>query len=122
MVECDFERIEQVLSNLIGNALKFSISGQKIVFGAQEKKGEIVFFISDQGPGIPPEEQPHVFDRYWQTGNHKKAGIGLGLAICKGIIEAHGGTIGVDSEEGKGSVFWFRIPPAQAGAKEKMVS
>ncbi len=118
---CDFERIVQVFSNLIGNALKFSAPNQKIVFGTRLENGAVVFFVADQGPGISEEEQLHVFERYWQAGTHKKAGAGLGLAICKGIIAAHGGKIWVTSHLGFGATFYFTIPngsmaPARQGS------
>ncbi len=76
--------------------------------------------VVDRGRGIPPKYKNLLFQRFQQveaSDARKKGGTGLGLAICKGIIEAHGGTIGVESEEGKGSCFWFKIPPSQAGAK-----
>jgi signal transduction histidine kinase len=69
-----------------------------------------VFAVRDTGPGIPAEALPHVFDRFWQARQQGSHGIGLGLAIAKGIVEAHGGRVGVDSEPGDGSRFWFALP------------
>jgi PAS domain S-box-containing protein len=111
-VYADRERLVQVLVNLIGNAIKFSPAGGDIKISAHESDGWTVIKVRDQGPGIPAAYKDAVFDRYRQLpgGQAKKGSTGLGLAICKVIVEQHGGTIGVDSEEGKGSTFWFRLP------------
>jgi signal transduction histidine kinase len=99
-VNADRDRVLQVLANLIGNALKHA-KGAAIALTLAERNGHAVFSITDQGPGIPPEELPHVFDRYWQGRKRKRNGAGLGLAIAKGIVEAHRGTIAVDSKPGR---------------------
>jgi signal transduction histidine kinase len=107
----DASRIVQVLGNLLNNALKFTPDGGRITVGADAKGGSIVFFVSDSGPGIPLADQPRVFDRYWhsrRTAN--KRGTGLGLSIAKGIVEAHGGRIWIDSAPGEGATFRFSIP------------
>jgi signal transduction histidine kinase len=111
-VEGDHDRVLQVFSNIIGNAIKFSAREESIIIGTEVKDGEAVFWVSDKGPGIAKEELPNLFDRYWQ-GDHKKskhAGVGLGLYIAKQMVEAHGGRIWAESEPGKGSTFYFTLP------------
>jgi PAS domain S-box-containing protein len=109
-VTADRERVLQVFSNLVGNALKFCRPGQGITLSARAL-GEIVeFTISDTGPGIPAEHIDHIFDRFWQVRRTGRQGIGLGLAIVKGIIDAHSGTVHVSSELGSGTAFTFTLP------------
>lgn len=107
---CDRERVLQVLSNLAGNAIKFTPSGGTVVLGARAEAGEIIFTVSDTGPGIAVENVSRVFDRFWQAKETRLQGTGLGLAISKGIIAAHGGRIWVESELGKGARFMFSLP------------
>ncbi len=124
-VNADGDRLVQVIVNLMSNACKFSPKGATVTVRVDEIPNWIEVKVIDRGRGIPAKFKNLLFQRFQQveaSDAKRKGGTGLGLAICKGIIEAHGGTIGVDSEEGKGSVFWFRIPPAQAGAIEKKVS
>src|SRR5262245_18128358 len=121
-VAADGRRVEQVLSNLLGNAIKFSRQGSKIVVSAREQDNSIVVCVSDDGPGIPREHLSKVFDRYWQAEETKRAGLGLGLSIAKGIVEAHGGKIWVDSELGKGSSFFFTLPLATPDTKRSKVA
>lgn len=112
-VVADPVRIHQVLSNLISNAVKFAPSGMEIVVGAQRENDHARFFVTDQGIGIPRAEQVKLFDRFHRGQNAhtpETPGAGLGLYISKGIIEAHGGKIGVESEVGRGSTFWFTLP------------
>ena len=105
----DRDRLLQVFSNLGGNAIKFTPVGGMVTLRAVA--GEAVeFAVIDNGPGIPEADLSHVFDRFWQAKATAKLGTGLGLAIAKGIIEAHGGSIGVRSQVGKGSEFYFTIP------------
>src|SRR5262249_53115803 len=87
-VAADAPRVEQVVSNLLGNAIKFSPKGGKIVVSAREHDNSIVVCISDDGPGILRENLSKVFDRYWQSAETKLEGMGLGLSIAKGIVEA----------------------------------
>jgi signal transduction histidine kinase len=108
----DRERIHQVLSNLAGNAIKFTPQGGRVLVSAVVEDGEVRVSVADTGPGIPPEHLPHVFDRFWQARSTRRAGAGLGLAIARGIVEAHGGRIGVESQRGLGTTFWFTLPPA----------
>jgi PAS domain S-box-containing protein len=108
-VQVDPERITQVISNIVGNAIKFTPAGGEIRVSADELPDAVVVRVSDTGPGIPVEHLVHVFDRYWQlTRRHR--GAGLGLPIAKAIIEAHAGRIWVESSEGKGATFHFTLP------------
>jgi signal transduction histidine kinase len=109
-VACDYERIVQVLSNLLSNALKFSSSGTKISLSVNATGNAVIFSVADNGLGISANDQTHIFDRFWQASEGRKGGTGLGLAICKGIVEAHGGKIWVESKPGVGSTFKFSIP------------
>ena len=109
MVAADRERIRQALSNLIGNSVKFSPRGSVIELRAQKKDGEIVVSVSDRGPGMNEEQLSHAFDRFWQSRRTDREGAGLGLAITRGIIEAHGGKIWAESAEGAGSKFSFTL-------------
>jgi PAS domain S-box-containing protein len=110
-LSCDRERIERVFTNLIGNSLKFCTSGAAISVRGKVVHGEVAFSVEDTGPGIPAEQIPHLFDRYW-TAHHARGtkGAGLGLYICKGIVEAHGGRLWVDSVVGRGTTFFFTLP------------
>lgn len=109
---CDNDRIHQVFANILNNAIKFTPAGGTITIFDQQEDPFIRFKISDTGPGIAKEDQAHLFDRYWQVKDTKKKGTGLGLFIAKGIVEAHGGDISVESDLGKGAVFSFTIPMA----------
>ena len=110
VVRCDRERLLQVFSNLIGNALKFTPEGGRVEVRAAATTGEVVFSVSDTGSGIEPQHLPHVFDRFWRAQRNKREGIGLGLAIAHGIVQAHGGRIWVESTIGVGSTFRFALP------------
>ena len=106
----DQGRILQVLSNLVSNALKFTPSGGVVTLSAELVDGRVQCSVRDTGPGIPPEQLPNVFGKFWQARRGDRRGVGLGLAIARGIVEAHGGTIGVKSDVGRGSVFSFTLP------------
>jgi PAS domain S-box-containing protein len=106
----DPDRILQVFTNLMGNAIKFTPRGGVVTVGASLEPGQVVFCISDTGPGIPEEHLPHLFDRFWQARSTDRRGAGLGLAIAKGIVEAHGGRLWVRSALGQGSTFSFCVP------------
>ncbi len=113
----DRHRVLQVFENLIGNALKFTPAGGTITVGAARQAGSVRFHVRDTGPGVPAEDQPHLFDRFWQAPGsrpEKPSGAGLGLPIVKGIIEAHGGRIWIDSVLGAGSTFYFTLPTTAA--------
>jgi signal transduction histidine kinase len=108
----DRSRLLQVLNNLLDNALKFT-PGPGTIVVALEEAGELVkFSVSDTGPGIAGENQSRVFDRYWHGRRGDAAGTGLGLFICKRIVEAHGGQIAIESQSGKGTTVLFTIPAA----------
>jgi signal transduction histidine kinase len=112
IVYADGNRLVQVLVNLLSNAIKFSPQNGAVSLVVSSLDGELEIGVKDQGPGIPPAQADAIFEAYRQVEGQdiKKGGTGLGLTICKSIIEAHGGRIGVTSEVGKGSVFWFKIP------------
>jgi signal transduction histidine kinase len=111
-VASDRERVLQVFANLIGNAIKFTPKGGEIRILSSLEHGEVRFTVADTGPGIPAEHLDHVFDRYWQAKSTAKLGTGLGLSIAKGIVEAHGGRIWVESSPGSGAEFNFTLPLA----------
>lgn len=111
-VVADPKRVGQVLANLIGNALKFTPEGGVVEIDAHRDGDFVRFSVIDTGPGIPADELPHLFARFHQTRDNalKDKGLGLGLSICKGLVEAHGGRIWVESLPGAGSGFNFTLP------------
>lgn len=109
-IHADPERLFQVLSNLVGNAIKFTPRMGTVGVHAKSVGDEIVFIVRDSGEGIPKEHLPHVFDRYWTMKEGNPTGTGLGLYITQGIVEAHGGQIVAESEPGQGSEFRFTVP------------
>lgn len=119
LVTCDRERVLQVFDNVVGNAIKFSSPGDTVLLSVESSPHECMFAVRDAGPGIPEQELPRLFDRFWTsprgTGGN---GTGLGLAIARGIVEAHGGRIWVESAPGEGTSFFFTLPtPAGLRAK-----
>lgn len=110
VVDADAERVFQVLSNLVGNAIKFTPAGGAVTIEVHSLDGEVRFAVRDTGPGISSTELAHVFDRYWQARRARSAGSGLGLYIAKGIVEAHGKRIWAESERGAGATFYFALP------------
>ena len=117
-VDCD--RLLQVFENLIGNAVKFTGSGGRITVGAAAQGPEVLFWVADTGFGIAVEDQAHLFDQFWQARkDHRHHGVGLGLPIVKGIVQAHGGRVWVESTLGCGSTFFFTIPTATRGEEER---
>jgi signal transduction histidine kinase len=108
--DLDHGRIHQVLSNLIGNSLKFTPNGGTIELSAQKQDTQVVISVTDNGPGIPEAEKEQIFERFSQLKRNDRRGLGLGLFIAKWIVEAHGGRIWVVSEMGKGSTFSFSLP------------
>ncbi len=117
----DPERMFQVLSNLVMNSIKFTAPGGRICVRGERAGGELLVSVSDTGPGIPSDMLELVFERFWQVGKRDRRGLGLGLYICKSIVEAHGGRIWVESRVGEGSTFYFTIPGA-LGASDGRVA
>jgi len=116
--EGDYERLLQVLSNLVGNALKFTPEGGRIRLSCLRTGSSVRFEVADTGPGIPPDEQPRIFDRYWKRDAAAGRGTGLGLFIARRIVETHGGTLRVESEPGAGARFFFRVPATDSDAEQ----
>ncbi len=117
----DADRLRQVLNNFVGNAIKYTPGG-RIMIRLRLEGEQADLFVSDQGPGIPPDQVPHIFERFRQAGRtarERAGGLGLGLYLAKGIIEAHGGRIGVASEPGRGSTFWFTLPLREGEASRE---
>jgi len=108
----DRHRLLQVFENLIGNAIKFTKAGGRITVGAASTDHEVIFRVADTGSGMAPEDLPRVFDRFWQATRANRQGAGLGLPITKGIVEAHGGRIWVESTPHRGTTVSFAIPEA----------
>ena len=111
----DRDRMLQALANLLDNALRFTPPGGSVTLGGTEHDGRVVLSVSDTGEGIAPEALDRLFDRFWQTAGH--GGAGLGLAIVRGIVEAHGGVVEVDSEPGTGTTFRLLLPVAHVSAE-----
>jgi two-component system sensor histidine kinase GlrK len=113
----DFDRLEQVLNNLLDNALRYTPAGGTVRVACRDlQPGTLQVTVSDSGPGIPPQDLPHLFERFYrsaanQANSHRK-GYGLGLAISREIVRAHGGEIWATSEHGHGTTFVFTLPTA----------
>jgi signal transduction histidine kinase len=107
LVSADRGRMSQVLENLISNALKFTPAGGTIAVRVARHGGDVSCAVADTGVGIAPEELPHLFERFWQARRYRRGGAGLGLAIARGVVEAHGSVLTVESVPGRGSVFSF---------------
>ncbi|MGI8507968.1 MAG: ATP-binding response regulator [Gemmatimonadaceae bacterium] len=114
LVCADRQRVGQVFSNLVGNAIKFTPRGGRIVLGGELKGGMVEFSVTDSGSGVPVAHIPHLFDRFWQAKSTARQGAGLGLSIVKGIVEAHGGSVAVTSVVDEGSTFRFTLRRASA--------
>lgn len=106
----DRDLIFRVLQNLLGNAIKFTRANGEIRMRLARHDGWARISVVDNGPGIPPEYHQRIFEKFGQVRTHQRMGTGLGLTFCRLAVEAHGGAIGVDSEVGKGSTFWFELP------------
>ncbi len=110
LVDADPQRVRQVVANLVSNSLHHAPESGRVVVSAAQFPTEVRVSVTDDGPGIAPEELPHVFDRFWRGGRLWAEGSGLGLAIARELVRAHGGRIWVESEPGQGSVFSFVLP------------
>jgi signal transduction histidine kinase len=110
VVRGDPERIMQVMSNLVGNALKFVPRQGRIMLECEHKGAEAILGVADSGPGIAREDLDSLFEKFWQRRGTDRRGVGLGLAIARGIVEAHGGRIWAESRVGVGSTFYFTLP------------
>jgi signal transduction histidine kinase len=113
-VFADRDRLLQVFENLIDNAVKFTKSGGCVTVGGAPGNGEFLFWVEDTGAGIASDDLSHLFDRFWQARKADRRGAGLGLPIVKGIVEAQGGRVWVESQVGEGSTFFFTLPLANA--------
>lgn len=111
-ITADEQLLDQVIVNLVNNAVKYAPKSKEIKISVEHHQSYVKVLVSDSGPGIPPEKVKHIFERYYQAeGNTRQfSGLGLGLYISAEIVHKHGGEIGVDSEPGKGSTFWFTLP------------
>ncbi|MDE3164315.1 MAG: PAS domain-containing sensor histidine kinase, partial [Acidobacteriota bacterium] len=113
LVFCDSEAVSQILSNLLDNAIKYTPAGGEITLGARPAGNMVEFFVRDTGIGIPPEDLPRLFERFYRVDKARSrelGGTGLGLSIVKHLVAAHNGTIRVESAPQKGSTFFFTLP------------
>ena len=110
----DIGRLDQVLSNLMANALRHTPSGGEITLRAESIEGGVRMTVRDTGQGIPPEDLPYVFDRFWRGDRSRShaggAGSGLGLAIARQLVSAHSGRISAESQPGQGTTFTIELP------------
>lgn len=116
VVMCDRKVVQRVIDNLLGNAIKFSPEGSEVQLTVRRVADGMRVAVSDQGPGIPAEYHARIFDKFGQAElglKFKGLSSGLGLTFCKLAVERHGGRIGIDSEPGHGSTFWFVLPLGQ---------
>jgi signal transduction histidine kinase len=111
-VRADPFRVSQIVGNIVGNAIKFTPEHGSVTLRATADGNHVAIHITDTGPGIAPEDIKHLFDDFWQARRNDRRGVGLGLAIAKGVVEAHGGMIWCDSAPGRGSTFSFTLPRA----------
>jgi signal transduction histidine kinase/ActR/RegA family two-component response regulator len=116
-IDADEERILEVLENLLGNAVKFTMAGGTVTVGAALRDQNMVLWVKDNGPGIAADQLTHLFDRFWQASKTDRRGTGLGLTICKAIVEAHGGRIWAESEPGAGTTVFFTVPAHERAPK-----
>ena len=111
-VRADPFRVSQILGNIVGNAIKFTPEQGSVTIRAAANGNHVAIHVTDSGPGIAPADIEHLFDDFWQARRNDHRGVGLGLAIAKGVVEAHGGMIWCDSAPGRGSTFSFTLPRA----------
>jgi signal transduction histidine kinase len=109
--------IRRVLINLLENAIKYTKTGTHIEIGAKRDGSAVQFWVQDEGPGVPLADQKRIFEKFarLKAGSHRPTGLGIGLAFCRTAVQAHGGTIWIESEEGRGSRFVFTLPVKASG-------
>jgi two-component system sensor histidine kinase KdpD len=110
LIQVDAVLIEQVIINLLENAVKYAPLHSSIDLSASTRDGALLFEIADRGPGLPPGDEQRIFDKFYRVASSQEGGVGLGLTICRGIIEAHGGQIWAENRPGGGAVFRFSLP------------
>ena len=118
-ISCDRDRLLQVLSNLVSNALKVTAVGGHITLEVEARENEVLFSVADDGPGIGEDDLKHLFERYWRSDDVQYKGSGLGLAIAAGIVAAHGGRIWAQSQLGHGATFCFSVPTVETDRTAK---
>ena len=114
-LDADPERVHQVLFNLVDNAVRFTPPGGEVTIAAERHNGSVELRVADTGVGIAPEHLPRLFERFYRVDpsrSREEGGTGIGLAIARSVVEAHGGHIRAESEPGQGSVFTFDLPAA----------
>ncbi len=110
-LRCDPERIEQAVLVLVDNAVKYGPPGEQVTLSSSTRRGKLLIEVADRGPGIPREELPRIFERYYRgEGSSQERGTGLGLPIAKAIVEGHGGRLETKSEVGEGTSMSLRLP------------
>jgi signal transduction histidine kinase len=113
------QQISHVFSNFVSNAAKYSRPGEEILLAAKRDEEGVRFSVTDHGPGIPLQYQPRMFEKFFRVPGTDSRGAGLGLAIAREIVLAHGGRVGVNSQPGNGSEFYFVLPGVEASAKQE---
>ncbi len=113
----DPDRIDLALTNLITNAVRHGPPGRPMRIRAMRSDGGVRIEVQDDGPGIAPEHQPRLFEKFYRVPGSEPGGAGLGLSIVRDVVEAHGGKVGVQSARGAGSVFWLELPDADGGGE-----
>jgi two-component system sensor histidine kinase KdpD len=118
LVYVDPAMIEQVIENMLENAFKYTPSGTPIEVGAEAREQAFAMWVADRGPGFPPGQEAKLFDKFYRgQAERAESGVGLGLTICRAIVEAHGGRIGAANREGGGAIFTFTLPATQQPPK-----
>jgi signal transduction histidine kinase len=123
-VSADPLRLGQVLTNLLTNAVNYNQEGGEVTVRVETTDRQAIVSVRDTGCGIPEEDRPHLFERFYRVDKARaraSGGNGLGLAICKSIVDAHGGTLGFETQLGRGTTFWIRLPALSAELTEAIV-